>query len=273
MSFQPALPFDGFAGWAFLKRTETKQRAAFDASPALARDEAYFRARIGQVRTADDLMADRRLLGVALAAFGLEGDIGSKAFIRKVLTDGTLDSKALANRLSDKAYRSFSAAFGFGDFATPRTQLSYFADEIIAAWKTRGFETAVGQQSNSLRLALNAEREVPALAGRDMSEKAKWLSVMGSEPLRKVFDTALRLPRAFVALDLDKQVEVLRDRSKRAFGSDTVSQFTDPGQMDRLVRRFLVMSQLDGDTTPVNSTSAALTLLRTGAASRVNLRL
>lgn len=272
MTFRPAIPFDGFAGWAFLKRTEAKQRAAYDASPALARDEAYFRDRIGQVKTADDLMGDRRLLGVALAAFGLEGDIGNKAFIRKVLTDGTLASKALSNRLSDKAYRSFSAAFGFGDFTTPRTQLSYFADEIVSAWKTRGFETAVGEQSNSLRLALHAEREVPALAAREISEEAKWLSVMGSEPLRKVFETALRLPATFVTLDLDRQIGVLRDRTERAFGSETVGQFAEPAQMDKLVRRFLVMSQLDGGTA-VNSTSAALTLLRAGATARVNLRL
>ena len=41
------------------------------------------------MKSAADLVADRRLLKVALGAFGLEGEIDKKAFIRKVLEEGT----------------------------------------------------------------------------------------------------------------------------------------------------------------------------------------
>ena len=90
MTFTPALIGTGYAGWVALKRSQTQQTKAMVNSAEIRRDEDYFRAKIGTVKTADDLMGDRRLLKVALRAYGLEGDIDSKAFIKKVLTDGTL---------------------------------------------------------------------------------------------------------------------------------------------------------------------------------------
>jgi len=113
MSFAPILPLSGTAGWALLKRTMAAQTAALNASPEMARDADYFSANIGKITSADQLVNDRRLLKVALGAFGLEGDIANKAFIKRVLTDGTQSKTALANKLADKRYAQLSAAFGF----------------------------------------------------------------------------------------------------------------------------------------------------------------
>lgn len=268
MSFRPVLPLSGFAGWTFLKRTEAAQRTAFEGAADLRREEAYFRARIGQVKTADDLVSDRRLLRVALGAFGLEADIDARAFLRKVLADGTLKEGALANRLADKQYAAFSAAFGFGDFAVPRTQLSDFADRILGPWKTRRFEVAVGEQDNALRLALNAEREVARIAARPGSDEAKWFTIMGNRPLREVFQTAFGLPQAFAALDLDRQLATFRERARAAFGDEKVAQFADPARLEALVRRFLVQSDLrgGGNGAAWSPAAGALALLQAGAA-------
>ena len=81
MTYSPAIPLGGYAGWAYLKRTMTAQTTAFNASPDLKSDEDYFRAKIGQITTADQLVNDRRLLKVALGAFGLDKDIDNKFFI------------------------------------------------------------------------------------------------------------------------------------------------------------------------------------------------
>ena len=45
MSFQPVIPFGGYAGWAFLKRTMASQQTALQSTPTNQRDEAYFRDR------------------------------------------------------------------------------------------------------------------------------------------------------------------------------------------------------------------------------------
>ncbi|WP_413876669.1 DUF1217 domain-containing protein [Albidovulum sp.] len=266
MSYTPAIPLGGYAGWALLTRTRSAQMEAFVSSPTLQRDEAYFRDRIGGISTAEDLVADRRLLSVALGAFGLEADIDSKYFIRKVLEDGTLDPDALANKLADKRYLEFSKAFGFGDYATPRTKLSDFPDAILEGYKTRSFEAAVGEQSDEMRLALNAQRELAALAGRSLTDDAGWFSVMGSAPLREVFQTALGLPPAFAAIDLDQQLATFRDRAESVLGSSEISMFGDPGKIDELIRVFLVRAEAQSNSTVYSAQSTALTLLQSAGA-------
>ena len=262
MSFQPALPLTGYAGWGFLKRTMVRQQAIQQAAPLQQRDEAYFRDKIGKVATAEQLVSDKRLLRISLTAFGLEGDVNNKAFIQKILEGGTLKEGSLANRLADKQYQKLSAAFGFGDFSVPRTRISTFPDEILAQFRTRSFETAVGAQNNTFRLALNAEREIPIVAARNSSETAKWFAVLGNPPMREVLQTALGLPKSFASIDLDQQVSVLRTKTAAAFGSDSVTQFADPKKMEALVRRFVLRSELQEQGTGNSSAAIALQLLR-----------
>ena len=266
MSFTPVVPLAGYAGWRFLGRTREAQEAALVATPAVQRAETYFRETIGSITTAEDLVADRRLLQVALDAFGLGDDIDNRFFIRKVLEDGTLSSDALANKLADKRYLAFSKAFGFGDYATPRTVLSDFADTILGQYEAQVFEKAVGEQSEDMRLAMNAERELAALAGRDISDDTKWYSVMGSTPLRTVFQTALGLPSGFVALDLDQQLATLRERSEAVFGDSEVTQFSAPENVEKLVRLFLVRSEVAANSSVYSAQATALTLLQSSQA-------
>ncbi|MBN8633002.1 MAG: DUF1217 domain-containing protein [Rhodobacterales bacterium] len=262
MSFQPVLPLTGYSGWGFLKRTMARQQAVQQALPAQQRDEAYFRDRIGKADTAEKLVNDKRLLRVALTAFGLEGDVNSGAFIRKILEGGTLKEGSLANKLADKQYQKFAAAFGYGDFSVPRTRLSTFADEILTQYRARGFETAVGEQNNSYRLALNAERELPILAARTISTDAKWYTILGNAPLREVMQTALGLPKSFSSIDIDQQVAVLKARSQAAFGSSDPTQFKDGKTMEALTRRYLLQSEIQGQTTANSAAARALALLQ-----------
>lgn len=262
MSFQPVLPLSGYTGWGFLKRTMVRQQAVQQALPMPSRDEAYFRDRIGKADTAEKLVNDTRLLRIALTAFGLEGDVNSKAFIQKILEGGTLKEGSLANKLADKQYQKFAAAFGYGDFSVPRTKLSTFADEILTQFRARSFETAVGQQNNTYRLAMNAEREIPALASRTISETAKWFTVLGNAPLREVMQTALGLPKSFSSIDLDQQVFVLKKRTEAAFGSADIGQFRDPTKLEALTRRFILQSEMQGQLAAASPAATALTLLR-----------
>lgn len=266
MTFQPTVPGGGLTGWAFLKRTQPAQQAAFDSSAQARRDEAHFRDRIANVRSAEDLVSDRRLLSVALGAFGLEADINSRFFIRKVLEDGTTASGALSNKLADKRYRDMSAAFGFGDPGGARTGQAGFADRMLADWRTRRFETAVGQTNNDLRLALNAEREIARIAGSSGSDATKWFTIMGNAPLRQVMERALNLPSSLGRLDVDRQLEVFRDRARTVFGSAEMAQFAAPARTEALVRRFLLQS--DVAATRQTGGSAALQLLQSGGLFR-----
>lgn len=265
MSFTPIVPMSGYAGWAFLQRTIESQKEAFAASPVMQKDEDYFRAKIGSVGSAEELVSDRRLLKVALGAFGLDADINNTFFIRKVLEEGSSDRGALANRLSDKSYLALSKAFGFGETTTPGTARPGFADGILATYAEKQFELAVGDQNNDMRLALNAQRELAALGSKDTTETAKWYTVLGSGPLREVFETAFNLPSAFASLDLDQQVRELQSKMNGLLGSKDISTFAEPAQVDTMIKRFLTMAQISGSG--ATATAPALQILQSGGSA------
>lgn len=262
MSFQPVIPLSGAAGWAFLQRTKDVQQTAFENNAVLQRDVHYFEENIGDITTAEQLVNDRRLLSVALGAYGLNDDINNTFFIQKVLEDGTLDTGALANKLSDKRYFEMAKDFGFGDYNIPRTQISDFGARTVAAYKERQFEIAVGDQNQDMRLAMSLERDLSNIIDKSTSDAGKWYSVMGNPPLRQVFETALGLPSSFGTIDIDKQLEVFQEKSERYFGSSLVDQFSQPDRLEELTRLFLARSQIAQGTAALSSNAIALTLLQ-----------
>lgn len=266
MTFQPVVPLSGLAGYGLLARTLDRQMESFSASPERARETTRFAERIGGITSAEQLVADRRLLVVALGAFGLQDEIDNRFFLRRVLEEGTIARDSLANRLADKRFRAFAEAFGFGNPGGARTTEPGFAARITAAFERHSFEVAVGESDATLRLALNARRELPELATRNGSPDTLFLELLGSEPLRQVFETAFALPAGFSALDLDRQVDVLRDRSQRAFGDSELSQFADPAKLDALLRQFLLQSEIASGPGPGTRGLVALSLLQGAAA-------
>ena len=259
--FQPILPLTGFAGWTFLERTLENQQSAFDKQASVSRATDYFRDSIGDIKTASDLVNDRQLLSVALGAFGLDDDLGNKFFIEKILSDGTTADDALANRLADKSYAKLSEAFGFGDPIGPLTGLDSFANDIVSRFQTKQFERAVGDQNPDLRLALGLEQGLKDITSQSTSETAQWFTMMGTPPLRKVFETALGLPSSLARIDLDQQLSTFQDKSQAVFGTRNISDFLSGEKTQDLRRLFLIRSE----AAAIQSSGAAniaLTLLQ-----------
>ncbi|WGW04668.1 DUF1217 domain-containing protein [Tropicibacter oceani] len=261
MSFQPVIVGSGLVGWQFLKATQDTQRQVFEKSADLVRDTDYFKENIGQIKTAEDLVSDRRLLRVALGAFGLQDDINNKFFIRKILEEGGADPQSLANKLSDDRYGAIASAFAFDSPVGARTQLSYFGDEIVAKYREQSFEVAVGDQDDSLRLALNFQRSLPELAEGSGGNDTKWFKVMGTTALRTVFETAMGLPSGFGQLDIDQQLEVFRDKAQSRFGVTEVSELADPEVMEKVVQTYLLQTQVQ-DFSQSSAGLVALSLLQ-----------
>lgn len=268
MTFQPVLIGAGLVGWQFLKATQERQQKTFVTTPAVQRDTDYFKAEIDKVKTPEDLVSDRRLLSVALGAFGLEDDIDNRFFIKTILQEGTTDRDALANRLTDERYKSLARAFAFDSPAGPRTQRSVFPEEIVAGYHRQAFQVAVGNSDETMRLALNFESSLAEIAESQASDDAKWFRVMGTPPLRSVLETALGLPSGFGQLDIDKQLEVFRDKMESRFGVSEVSQIADPDVTEKVVRGFLLQTEVLAAAS-IGSGQVALSLLQ--AIPRVSL--
>ncbi|MEL7347252.1 MAG: DUF1217 domain-containing protein [Pseudomonadota bacterium] len=262
MTFTPAVPASGVLGLTLLDRSYDRQFEAFTQSPAIERAVADFEARAGEITTAEELVQDRGLLEVALGAFGLEDELPKRALIRRVLEEGTLDQRSLANRLVDPAWRRFSETLALdtgGRLAIPSVRR-----EIVDAFRERQFERAVGDQDVNLRLALNFRREIADIAAAPDVERSGWFRVIGSTPLRTVIFGALGLPDSFAAIDVDSQVARLNDRAAQVFGDVSPAVFTDPDVVEDAVRRFLVRGEIEQGPTLNTPGGAALGLLQGG---------
>jgi hypothetical protein len=261
MSYQPVIVGSGLVGWQFLKSTQDTQRKVFDSSNTMARDTDYFQAEIGKITSAEELVADRRLRRVALGAFGLQDDVDNIFFIRKVLEEGVLSRDSLANKLSDDRYKALAKAFAFDSPLGPATRSQSFAKDIITKFRAQEFEVAVGDQDETLRLSLYLERTLPEMAATNSADDTKWFRVMGTPPLRSVLETALGLPSGFGQLDIDKQLEVFRDKMQSRFGVKEINELAEPENMKKIIQTYLLQSQIQ-QSTSFGSGQLALTLLQ-----------
>ncbi len=259
MSYNVQVANGGYLGWKILERTLDTQTTAFSKSAELQRSRDYFVENIGKTKSAEDLVGNYELLSVALRAFGLDDDLNNKFFIRKVLEADPNDKSSLVNRLPDKRYEKLNAAFQFWNTSGEGAD-NAVAETISDMYITRSFEKNIGARHQEIELALNAKRELTELSGTDASNDTKWLQIIGSKPLRKVFEGAFGLGSNFAKLPIDRQLADFKKRAEHMTGSAEISQFSESSNVDSLVKRYLLRTQIDM-TASSSKFSIALTLL------------
>ena len=276
--FQPTAGISGYAGWRVLQQTEIRQRETFEQSPSLERTVDYFKENIGTISSAEELVKDRRLLTVALGAFGLSDEINKGGLIRKILEDGTENDDALANRFNDSRFQLLAETFSFGNSdGPPDFSTSEFQDNIVSRFKTREFEVALGESDNDMRLAMNFRREILEFSNPDLDDRVAWLRLMAQSPLRELMSTALNLPSSVSQLDVDRQQEIFAEKTESIFGNASLNIFEDPTQVENLIRRFFLSRQVQNGPSEITPGFTALTLLQSnnglGSASSAGLLL
>ncbi|WP_342729658.1 DUF1217 domain-containing protein [Bradyrhizobium sp. B117] len=123
-----------YFSYSYITRNLKQSLTRVEQQTDVAREAAYYKANIGKVKTVDDFMKDYRLYPYAMKAYGLEDMAYAKAFMKKVLESDLNDSKSFVNKLVDKRYREFAAAFSFNGAATPVAQSDDQTDEMIGLY-------------------------------------------------------------------------------------------------------------------------------------------
>jgi hypothetical protein len=200
------------------------------AEPDVARDTQYYLENIGNVKSIDDFMADDRLYNYALKAHGLE-DMGyAKAFIRKVLTEGNTSDTAFAKQLSDNRYSELVDSLNFAQYNTAATAFDRAQQGVVDKYMRQTLEQEAGDDNTGVRLALYFERSASGInSGMD---------ILADEALSQVVRTALGLPDAMAAGDIDQQAAYL----ERVLD---IKDFQDPEKTGKFLERFAAMWELD----------------------------
>lgn len=281
MPFSPVIPSSGLTGWNFLQRTLDRQEDLFGKSPEIERDIDYFKENIGNIKTLDDFMGDRRIQKVALGAFGLGEEIDKGAFVRKILEEGIRsaapgETASFAVRLNNPDYLELARTFNFDNDELRIS--SVVADDIADKYERQAFEIEVGDVDQNMRLSLNFERRIDEYTGQGSTENGGWFRLMGSVPMRTVIEGAFNLPSEFTALDVDRQVEILKDKAFQKFGEKSIEVFADPANVESLIKDYLLRQEIDAGPSTTTPGFAALTILGggnsgVGSASILNILL
>ncbi|MDB6179219.1 DUF1217 domain-containing protein [Paracoccus sp. Z330] len=248
----------GIQGWRILQNQASRHIEMVSQDPVVQRSTNTFRERIGDIETAAELVKDYKTLHVALRAFGLDDDIGSKAFIQKVLESDLDDDDSFVNRLSDARYLRLASAF---DFEGGSVDVSNIQDSVSKEYIQREYEYRVGEGDENLRLALNAMRELQAMVGRESSDRTLWYEVLGNPPLKEVFSGAFGFGKHYGNLPIDRQLDEFVDASERFLGSSSFLELTSAEGIDGLMKSFLARSELQASKGQ-DSYSIALELLQ-----------
>ncbi len=271
MTYIPAIPLGGYLGWRVFENSADKQFEIFKKSPAIVRNMEYFRENIENAGSAKKLVNDRKLLTVALGAYGLEDEINKKAFIQKVLEDGTDLSGSFANRLNDPRWKDFARDFGYGNFTGPRVGNEAFRDKVANNYLERSFEVNVGEVNTDMRLAMNFRREIARIAEGASVDTAGWFQIMGQSPLRTVMEAALGLPASIGSADIDQQKDLFERKAEKLFGGKSPAVFKDPVKVEDALRRFFLQTEIQNGPTASTPGSAALSILSAnGGVSRAS---
>ncbi|MCJ2036281.1 DUF1217 domain-containing protein [Methylobacterium sp. J-068] len=234
--------------YRLIARDLTASLARKAAQPDVARETAYYKAKIGDVKSIDDFLGDQRLYAYAMKAYGLEDMTYAKAFMRKVLTEGVTDSTAFANRLADERYVTFAKAFDFDTYGESTTTLAAATDDTPSAYLRQSLETDAGSDDTGVRLALYFSRVAPTVT--------TGYGVLADEALSQVVKTVLGLPDVASSDGIARQAATIDARVDFA-------SFKDPDKLERFVQRFTAIWDAQN-----NATSAPVLSLFTDSTSQ-----
>jgi hypothetical protein len=201
--------------------------------PQVARETEYYLKNIEKVKSIDDFLADDRLFAYAMKAFGLGEMAYAKAFMRKVLTEGTSSPDSFANKLTDKRYREFAETFDFAQFGAATTIFDSTRQGTVDRYLRQTLEEDAGQQNEGVRLALYFQRKASSIKSA--------YAILADPALTKIVQTVLDLPAASSAMDIDKQAQLIASRLD-------LSDFQDPDKVNAFLDRFTNLWSLRNGT-------------------------
>ncbi len=236
--------------WYKLADSQTEAHMKmFEAQPTTARDIEKFKSEIVNVKSVDDLMKNRTLLSVTLSAFQLESELDKYAFVEKMLSEDPEDDDSLVNKLVEPRWTKLSKAM-YGLNQDP----DFFLNEanvnaILEGYKTNEFEKFEGQNAEGIREAMYFKR----LAG-DVEEVPQ---ILADKSLMQVVRVGLGLPESFLSLDYEQQ-------KARLIKEVDIEDFKDPEKIDKMVERFLIMTEINNTDPTANPLISLFQPLSTG---------
>lgn len=241
------------------------------ASPAAATFKAnYYESTIGSITSVDALLADDKLLTVALIGAGLDPTLQSKIQLREVLTSDLNDPDSVANTLDADSYRVLAAAFNFNTDGTvngtaqsvtqrAQTITTFFTgydDDAIAAEgrETTYFKLLIPNMGSISEMQSNSRVYNYALRAYGIDP-----TTVSKTTIRNVLQSDLNNPASFANSSRDPRFKALAAAFN--FGADGLAQPAKAAQGKNAILAFaqVVVAKAGTDKTLQDEAKAEAT--------------
>ena len=229
--------------YRLLTSNPTRTSSQIATQPVVAREIAYYKAHIGNVKTIDDFLKDQRLFTFAMKAFGLGDMVYAKAFMKKALQDGTDSTHSFSMKLSDPRFRNFVNTFNFKLLGTATTTSSHVTLDTVTNYVENQLEEQAGTQSDGLRLSLYFKKNIGNISTS--------YGILGNAAIYQVVRTALGLPQALSSVNVDTQAKLINTKF-------SLSDMKDAKKLDAFLTRFLSLYDLQQGATTAGSPALSL---------------
>jgi hypothetical protein len=210
----------------------------------------YYQSTMGSIDNVSELLANRRMIDIALVARGLQPEKVTTDYLKKIFSSDLTDPKSFANTESDPRFAEIAASFNFdknGNVARlaqtgPQSRDQLF--ETQQKFLQQTLEAQQGEQNPGVRLALYFQRKAGSITSA--------YDILADKALAEVFRTTFNLPDSIGAMNVDQQAKVVEKYLK-------LKDLGDPDKLAKLLGRFSAMYDIKNSTT---TTSAALSILQ-----------
>ncbi len=225
------------------EKDSTKDIAQTAAQPSVARDIAKFKAAVASATSAQQLLQDSTVLKVLLTANGLGDQVQYSVLAQKALLSDTKDSKALANELTDTAWKDTASLFDFANQGLAVIKKSGVADTIANGYAEVTWRQSLDTTTPGLSEALTFRAGAASIKSADQ--------VLGNATFRSVITTALGIPIQIAYQDLGAQEKAITNRLD-------ITKLQDPKFVETLTTQYLLAKQASASSTSPTSSLDAL---------------
>jgi hypothetical protein len=233
-----------------------RYQAMTASTPAVATATAYYKANIGSVTTAAQLVNNPKLFAYAMTAFGLSDMTYAKSLMQQVLQQGTTSSAALANTLNNPNILAFAKAFDFKSNGAATTRSASATTDVVNSYVMQTLETNEGQKNPGVQLALYFQQNA--------SKIANGYDILADKKLLTVAQTALGISSYTSMENIDAQANQLNKLLN-------YGDFQSPAKIKQFAERFAAQYDAQNQS---SSTSSSYSLgMASGAATGLGANL
>jgi hypothetical protein len=222
----------------------TKDKEQAELRKEADKDAVYYQKNIANIESVKDLLADRKLVDIALVAKGLDPAKVTTADLRKMFDSDLNNPKSFVNTQKDPRFAELVASFNFDDDGEiarlpkfgPQTRDQFM--ETQRKYLQQTLETQQGESNPGVRLALYFERKAPSITSA--------YDLLADKALSEVFRTIFSLPDEVGAMDIDQQAKVVEKHLN-------LKDLADPAKLSKLLNRFSALYDIKNGQTAASS--------------------